>query len=265
VSLEPRERRVRAYLLAKPMRLVIDLAPAGPEDFAVPSGVTPLAPATSVGSLKTAPIPAPEPTPEAEPETEAAPESVEAPPQGEAQPAPEPAPQASGEPVEGAVESAPEPAPEATPEAEPQTPEAPVAAAEPEVTAPEHAPAAESPPEPAPEPLPPETGFPWLLALGALVAAASVGGLGLWLWRHSAEPQLVTRSPAGRPKPLGAEGISSDELRFAADATVVLEQRLDQEVRARVALEERLGEASEELKVLRDRLSRIERRREEAR
>src|SRR5258705_973631 len=100
VSLEPRERRVRAYLLAKPTRLVIDLAPPSAEEFALPGGATPLAPATSIGSLKTAPVPAPEH--EAEPTPE--PERVEGPPV---------TPEVRGEPVEGAVEAAPgPPAPE---------------------------------------------------------------------------------------------------------------------------------------------------------
>ena len=53
-------------------------------------------------------------------------------------------------------------------------------------------------------------------------------------------------------------------MRRAADASSVLEQRLDDEVRARVALEERLAQASEEMKVLRDRLHRVERKRDEA-
>src|SRR5258706_1349695 len=113
VSLEPRERRVRAYLLAKPTRLVIDLAPPGAEEFALPGGVTPLAPATSIGSLKSAPVPEPEPQAEPAPE----PERVEAPPV---------TPEVSGEPVEGAVEAAPgPPEPQAAAPDAPPPPEAP--------------------------------------------------------------------------------------------------------------------------------------------
>jgi hypothetical protein len=261
VSLEPRERRVRAYLLAKPTRLVIDLAPAGAAEFAVPSGVTPLAPATSVGSLKNAPIPAPEHEAEAKPEPE--PQHVEAAPV---------TPGVSGEPVEGAEAASEPPAPEAAAAeaAEPEVtaPEVEATAPEPEA-APEPAAEAEAPaqpaPEVAPEPLPSDSGFPWLLALGTVVVAALVGALGFAVRKRSAEPSQVTRAAPPRPTPLGVEGISNDELRLAADATGVLEQRLDQEVRARVALEERLGEASEELKVLRDRVNRVERRRDEAR
>ncbi|MFI5314740.1 MAG: hypothetical protein ACHQ6T_03495, partial [Myxococcota bacterium] len=115
VSLEPRERRVRAYLLAKPMRLVIDLAAPGAEEFAVPKGVTPLAPAKSVGRLDNAPVPAPEvaPEPAPEPEVEAAPTPA---PEPEPQQAEAPvAPPESAEPGEGAVEG---------PAAPPREPEA---------------------------------------------------------------------------------------------------------------------------------------------
>jgi len=191
------------------------------------------------------------------------PERVEAPPV---------TPEVRGEPVEGAVEAAPGPpapedaAPEVTVPSEAAAPEpAPEAEAESE-PAPEAAAAAPPSPTPevAPEPLPPDSGFPWLLALGTLAVAALVGALGLALRKRPAEPAALARVGPTRSTPLGVEGISSDELRLAADATGVLEQLLDQEVRARVALEERLGEASEELKVLRDRLNRLDRRRDEA-
>jgi len=274
VSLEPRERRVRAYLLAKPTRLVIDLAPPGAEEFATPAGVTPLAPATSIGSLKTAPIPAPVHEAEAPPE----PEQAEAQPvpvepnqaaEGAAQATPEsPAPQAGAPEATAPEATAPEAtAPEATaPEA--TAPEAEAAAPEPQ-REPEAAAPAPAPAQPAPavvpEPLPPpDSGFPWGLALGTVAAIALVGALGFAVRKRSSEPARVTRGVPPRATPLGVEGISSDELRLAADAADVLERRLDQEVRARVALEERLGEASEELKVLRDRLNRVERRRDEA-
>jgi hypothetical protein len=197
----------------------------------------------------------------------------------------------SAEPVEGAVE----PPSEATPrEAAPETPSpetAPPETAPPETAPPETA-APETAPEPAPEepkavavpapeptppppevtpppapmpPPPPETGFPWGLALGTLAVLAALGGLGAALWRTRAAPELEAPfRPRPKPTPTGVDEISVDELRGAADATTVLEQRLDEEVRARLALEERLTQAGEELKVLRDRLHRVERRREEA-
>ena len=267
LELEPRERRVRAYLLAKPTRLVIDVAAPGPGKFEVPAGLTPLAPAKSVGPLENAPVP--EPEPQAEP----------APPPVTAQPSPEP--------VEGAVEAPPEPPAETPTEAAPPEPapqEAPPQEAAP--TGPETAAPAEPAPEPAPQPPPepppaavtpppelvpppapappPETGFPWGLALGTLAALAALGGLGVALQRMRAPAEPAPFRPRPKPTPTGVEAISVDELRGAADPTSVLEQRLDDEVRARLALEERLSQAGEELKVLRDRLHRVERRREEA-
>jgi hypothetical protein len=263
MSLEPRERRMRVYLLAKPVRLVIDVAPPGTEEFALPKGVTPLAPATSIGPLENAPVPGPAPEPEPAPEPSHA----------------EVAPEPSAEPAERAVESAPEPPPpevEATapePAPAPAEPEAgapvpapePEAASEPEV-APEAAaaPEAEVAPAPVPESPTPSEGFPWPLALGSLVAVAALVALALVLRRRSAPPPRSFRSAALlRATQIGVESISTDELRDAADPTSALEQRLDDEVRARVALEERLTQAGEELKVLRDRLHRVERRREE--
>ncbi len=289
VSLEPRARRVRAYVLNRPTRLVIDLAPPGPEEFAAPAGVTPLSPATSIGSLKNAVIPQPEPKAEPEPAPEPEPEHEEPAPQPKQAETPVTPPNPpSGEPQEGAVEGehgspppeaevaapaaevtpeppGPEPAPEPAPAAE-VTP--PVEVTPPMEVTPPPPQQAEAPPEVAPAPAPapqaPEDGgFPWLTALGALVAAAGVGALGYLALRREAAPILV-RSPGAARAPVGADDISREELRLAADTSEVIEKRLDEEVRARMALEERLGEASEELKVLRDRLNRVERKREEA-
>ena len=239
VALEPRERRVRVYVLSGPTRLVIDLAPPGPEEFAVPKGITPLAPATGIGPLEAGPAPEaeaqPQPGPEAQPEQEAQPE-----PEAEPQPAPAPpiaeAPvegQPRGEPVEGAVEAAPEPAP----------------------------PGAEMPPQAEVPPAAFE--FPWLLVLASVGLLAVLAALFVAYRGRATRGESVARSLARKVTPLGVEGISREEIRFAADATGVIEQRLDQEVRARVALEERLTEASEELKVLRDRLNRVERTRDD--
>jgi len=280
VELEPRERRVRAYLLAKPTRLVIDLAPPGPEPFAVPKGIAPLEPAASVEPhSEAAPQATSQPEPEAEsepqPEEEAGPPAEEVGPVGppeEAQTqgaepsrqaeepqagAAPPQPEASGESGEAApAPSGPAPeaaAPEAAapgapaPEPAPPTPELPRAA----------------PPPPAPEPAP---GFPWALAFGTLAFIAALVVSYVVLRERVERPRAAPRpprSPAGALTPSGVEPISPADLRGAADATSVLEQRLDEEVRARVALEERLAQAGEELKVLRDRVHRVERRREE--
>jgi hypothetical protein len=271
--LEPRERRVRAYLLAKPTRLVIDIAPPGPGAFEVPAGLTALAPATSVESLKSAPVPEPKGEPEAaEPEPEPAP----APAEEVAPEGPPPETQAVApkqEPLEGAVESLPS---EPSSEMDANAP-APEATAPPEEPAPESAPA-EAPPPPEPPvaatpptvpavvPIPPPTpegGFPWLLVLAAIAAVGGVGWLGLTLGRSREEPPPRLTPARARPTPLGVDAISLEELRRAADPSRI-EQRLDDEVRARVALEEKLAQAGEELKVLRDRLHRIERKRDEA-
>jgi hypothetical protein len=177
---------------------------------------------------------------------------VEAP--SEPAPAPEAAPEApvpEAAPPEASAPPEPEAAAEPAPAPEPPTPPAPA----PEVT---------PPPAPTPPPPAPETGFPWGLALGTLAVLVALGGLGAALWRTRAAPESAPFRPRPKPTPTGVEAISLDELRGAADATSVLEQRLDDEVRARLALEERLAQAGEELKVLRDRLHRVERRREEA-
>ncbi|HTO09511.1 MAG TPA: hypothetical protein VMR86_20845 [Myxococcota bacterium] len=262
LELEPRERRLRAYLLAKPTRLVIDVAEPGEGKFEVPAGLTALSPAKSFSPPENAPVPVPEPEPGAEPE----PEPKEA---ASSQPAPEAAqPEARAETPPEAT--APETPPEAAaPEPAPPAPEL---AAEPEpAPAPEPPPAAEVTPPAAPPPAPPaqpepahDTGFPWGLALGTLAVLSAVGVLGFAAWRmRPAAPEAPFR-PRPRPTPPGVDAISVDELRSAADPTSVLEQRLDQEVRARLALEERLQQAGEELKVLRDRVHRVERRREDA-
>ena len=263
LSLEPRERRVRAYLLAKPVRLVIDVAGPGAEEFAVPKGVTPLAPAKSIGPLESPPEPQPQPAPEP-PRAEVAPSPTPEPTEGASEPAPQPPPEAQAAPPE------PEPAP-AEPEAAapppptetvPETATEPATEAPPEAAAP--APELEVPPAPAPETPPASEGFPWLLALGAAAAVAALVGGALALRRRAARPTRSFRTEALlRATQIGVDSISADELR-AAEATDALAQRLDEEVRARVALEERLTQAGEELKVLRDRLHRVERRREEA-
>ena len=263
VELEPRERRVRAYVLAKPTRLVIDLAPPGPEPFAAPRGIAPLEPAASVEPHSEA---APDAKSEPEAESEPQPEEEPGPPAEEVGPVgpPEEEPQAPGaEPAPGEEPQAqaappPEPAlPAGSGEAAP-APEAPA----PVPVLPRPAPELRPPPA-APEPAP---GFPWALGFGTLAFIAALVVSYLYvrerLERPAAAPRLP-RSPAGALTPSGVEPISPADLQEAADATSVLERRLDEEVRARVALEERLMQAGEELKVLRDRVHRVERRREE--
>src|SRR5262249_55678033 len=175
-------------------------------------------------------------------------------PEPEAEPEPEPAPMTAEQRPEPLGSAAETPSNPPEPEAAPETPGSEAAEAsapsEPEVAAdPEPAPAptllatpSQAMPAPAPPP-PPETAFPGGLALGTVALLAALGGLGFALWRmRSPQPELMLR-PRARPTPMGVEAISVDELRGAADATSVLEQRLDDEVRARLALEERLAQA----------------------
>ncbi|HXX47654.1 MAG TPA: hypothetical protein VEN47_05475 [Myxococcota bacterium] len=265
VELEPRERRVRAYVLAKPTRLVIDLAPPGSEPFAVPKGITPLEAATSVEPhSEAAPEASSQPEPEAEsepqPEEEAGPPAEEVGPVG-----PPEEPQAQGAEPSPQAE---EPQAEAPPPQREPSGEGGEAAPAPSAPAPEAAAPVPELPRAAPQPpaLEPVPGFPWALGFGTLAFIAALVVSYLYLRermdRPAAAPRLP-RSPAGALTPSGVDPISPADLRDAADATSVLEQRLDEEVRARVALEERLAQAGEELKVLRDRVHRVERRREE--
>ena len=276
LSLEPRDRRVRAYVLAKPTRLVIDVAPPGAEPFATPKGVTALTPASSVAPVMEAGAEAGGTAgAEAEPEPEKGPPAEEVGPIGPPdEPSPAPQAEAPSEPEPDAQAEAPAKAePNASAESPPAESGEPNAAAAEPAPAPEPAPEpqAAQPPTPPPAPAaPPEPapGFPWSLALGTAAFIAVLGAAwyfrGRLLERTPKRPKLP-RSPVADLTPMGVDSFSPAELRGAADATAVLEQRLDEEVRARVALEERLAQAGEELKVLRDRLHRVERRRDEAR
>jgi len=119
----------------------------------------------------------------------------------------------------------------------------------------------EAAPEPAPEPrveIEVEGGRGGLILLVGLVAGlAALGALVYWQRR---------RTPPTAPQPVreevGPETITQDELAGGPARSEILEKRLDEEVRARMHLEERMGELLEEQKVLRDRLHRMTRRRE---
>jgi len=244
VYLEPRERRVRAYLLSKPPRLVIDVAPPGDTAFKAPAGVQALAPAIAV-SVKAEPEPARAPEPKAEAAPKPQPEPTPAPP-AEAKPAP----------VPEAV-PAPEPAPAPAP-APAETPPAPQEAAPPEPAPPA------TEPETMPETMPEHEAFPWTTLLAVLLGGAALGGVVLAVRARGARSSSRVAAAIATHVGVTPSGdFGEADVRLAADATSWLEQRLDEEVRARVALEERLAQAGEELKVLRDRLYRVERKREE--
>jgi hypothetical protein len=260
LSLEARERRVRVYWLTDPPRLVIDATTPGDEPFKAPRGVRAIEPATSIGPLQTGPEPEPEAKPEPPSETQAP-----------------PAPPATEPPVPPPSVSEPEtPAP--VPPSETQAPPAPPAEVTPEANevppppAPPAPPIAEPPATPAPAPVTrpaphppraPESDSDPLLWVGSglLLAALLLGVLLLVRRRSSAPPPPPPRRDVSR---VPISDLTPAEIAYAADQANALEKRVDEEVRARVALEQRLVEAGEEIKVLRDKLSRVERRRDEA-
>jgi hypothetical protein len=57
------------------------------------------------------------------------------------------------------------------------------------------------------------------------------------------------------------ETIAPEEIYGSGNREEILEKRLDEEVRARMLVEERVTHADEEIKILRDRVGRLERRR----
>lgn len=232
--------RVRAFLLARPARVVVDVAGPGAEPFEVPPDATEIPVA--------APVAEPEPPP---PPPEPTPDPIVAP----EPPAPAPTP-------------APVPAPVADPE--PTPPPEPVAEPEP---APEPAPAPEPPPVPTP-PEPPQpaeaeaaaeaaapAAWPRLLVPALAVAAAGFALATLVLLASARRRRRATREES--PMPPFAESdpdeIRPSEIIGAADRLEILEKRLDEELRARAHLEERVALLAEELKVVRDRLNRIQR------
>jgi hypothetical protein len=209
----------------------------GPDAFDAPKGVRAIAPASSIGPLKTPePEPEPEPAPAAEPKPEPAPE----PPGAEVTPpAPEPPP-------------APAPEPEVTPPPAPEPPPAPAPA--PEVTPPQPKPA---PAKPVTRPAEPDSDPLLWVGSGLLLAALLLGVLLLLRRRGASPPAPPIRREIAR---VPITDLTPAEIAYAADQANALELRLDEEVRARVALEQKLAEAGEEIKVLRDKLNRVARR-----
>lgn len=225
VAVEPRSRSVRAYTLSNPPRLVVDFAEPGLAKFEAPAGSHALEPAKTLGPLAVEPEPVAEPVPAPEP-------------------APAPAPEVAPEPV--VTEPAPTPTPVPAPVPEP---------------VPQVAPVTKTPGAP----------FPYALALGALLALVLLIAAGVLLARRravSAEPSvsaLFAEEDEGRETfPSHGDEISPADIVPVGDHEALLEKRLDEEVRARLELEQRFASANEELKVLRDRLHRLERRREGA-
>jgi hypothetical protein len=94
-----------------------------------------------------------------------------------------------------------------------------------------------------------------LATIAALAGVAALVVFWIALRRRRAAPrgihaleEAVLREP---------DTIRPTEIVGAADRLEIVEKRLDEEARARVALEERVSVLSEELKVLRDRINRL--------
>jgi hypothetical protein len=239
IRLRKGEGRVRLFILASPPRLVVDVADAGTDPFEPPPGA------------QTLPAPPPE--------------FIEAPTEG-------PAPGAGVPEEPGPVEQQPEEAPPVEPSPEEPVPpgmqpeEPSVAEVTPEEPIPEPIPEVTlqpAPPEPSALPLPPPEAAPekpapgkavrdrWLALLVWVGGPLLVVGLGLYLTRgrrhrppESAEPRIP-------------ESITPGEVLSASDRLDLLEKRIDEEVRARMHLENRVVQVQEDLKVVRDRVSRI--------
>ncbi len=290
VAVEPRARRVRAYTLTNPPRLVVDFAAPARGAFEAPAGTRALEPATTLGPLEVEPetavepkqVPAVEPKPVAA--TEPKPVPATEPKTAATAPAPKPSPEiaAEPEPKAASLESPPSPEPvpepaltpqpsptlEPAPTTEPTTAPAPAPAVAPKPAAPKPAPVIAKPPAPALDMRSPGTAFPWGLAIAALLGlllliAAAVGFTRMRAARSESRfsefPELDLEDAQVERD---AAGISPAEILAAGDHDGMLEKRLDEEVRARLELEQRFAHANEELKVLRDRLHRLERRRE---
>lgn len=184
LSLEPRERRTRAFLLADPARLVIDVAAPGDAAFDAPEGVRAIVRAAAE------------------------------------QPVPEPAPVA---PI--AEAPAVEPSPPPVAESEALAPVGPVAPQVPEKS--------------------------WLVSRALLVPL--LAGAGVLLL--AAGGLALASAQRSRPRRRDLSGL--DQGTLAADRLDLLEKRLDEEVRARLQLEEQLAQTREELGGLSSLLSRL--------
>ncbi len=274
VSVQPRPRQVRAFLLTGPQRIVIDFSSPDHDPLPVPDGAVQLVEAIAPPGASPS-----EPLVEPEPEPELAPEPVPEPEPGLV-PEPEPLPEPLAElPV-------PVPVPELEPGLVPEPELLPEPLAELPVPVPDRElePGLVPEPEPLPEPLaelpvpvpepapkvgrtaskptpepPPGLGRRALvLGLAAAGAAALLTLLALRLLRRS-------RARSGAlPEPISPDTITREELGRGGGATeerlAALESRLDEEVRSRSRVEERLLGLHEDLKVVRDRLRRMSRR-----
>lgn len=247
LRLQPRPGRARAFVLERPFRVVVDVAAPAPAPLAIPEGAEaiPLVEAPP----QEAPVAEPATPPSAEPPT---PPVAEAPKPPPAEPPP---PVQQAEPPPAPAPEPPEPEP-ALPATKPETLEPPQPA-----RVPPPPPAPPTAAKPAPEPVAPaESAWQRWIGQGLATIAGLAGAAALIvLWialrrrRVAAAPafdaidELPSDEPTSiRPLEIGAE-----------DRLESVEKRLDEEARARIALEERVSELQEELKLLRDRTNRL--------
>lgn len=242
IRVEARPRRVRVFRLREPDRVVLDFADPGPEPFDAPPG--------------TEAVPEREPTPPEEPVRVGEIEPPTPPPLEMAEPNAAPSPPEGEEVSEAGVPGPPVPE-------EPETPVAPMLPREPEP-----APEITEVIEPAGEPSPPPRAWLELFRVSALVALfvllAAVLGIALLAWYRARVARRRRAAARARASllawPRAPETITPEEIAGASDQADVLDRRIDEEVRARMHLEERVTQLQEELKVMRDRLHRVARR-----
>lgn len=265
IAIAPGPRLVRAFLLQKPDRLVIDCGDPDLAPFDVPRG-------TQAVPVFEPPVELVEPEPELPEAVAQGPESPAVLPVPEAeQPPTEQAPEPTPAEAEPAVEPEPTPA-EAEPAVEPEpTPaEAPL---EPEPIPAEIQPPGEAEPGPAevqsaPK-LPGLEQHSTLVSVGlAILFAILLGAAGVFafrLWRRlprGPDPAAELDEEALAGSAIPADTIMPEEFEVGGDRLGILEKRIDDELRARMQLEERVIQLQEELKVLRDRFHRVTRMKE---
>ncbi len=268
IRLESKPRRTRVFRLTRPERIVIDLADPSSKPFVAPRGTqaiaqkgtpTVVAKAPPKAAAKPAAKPAAEPAakPVAKAETKPAPKT-----ERERRRSPFAPP--TGELIDRAlVSKATPPSPEPVkPAAKPPTPETKRPASA-RAGAPTSRPTPVERPAKTTVPVPAAGESPLSKGQGIWIAMIALGvmgalGIGFWVWnsQKGGDP-AVQRPDTVRGSPVI---ITQDELRDGPRVEL-LDKRLDEEVRARMQLEERMQQANEEIKVLRDRLARIERRR----
>jgi hypothetical protein len=254
LRVQPRAGRSRVFLLERPFRVVVDVAPPAPTPLAIPEG------AEAIPTVQAAAPPAPPPPPEPvvgapPPPAPAPPPIVEVLPPTPPAPAPaekqpEPIPPPAPEPAE------PEPALPATKPAPPAPPEE-TRAPPPKSTRPVPPPTAKAPKPPA---RPAVSAWQrWLgQGLTTLAALAGVAALAVfWIALRRRRAALPRVHESEEPVLREPDTIRPTEIVGAADRLEIVEKRLDEEARARAVLEERVSVLQEELKVLRDRTNRL--------